>query len=268
MVALFSAQVLLAGGLYARHSGKVPAAVIVRMLVDVGLVDLGNISQKVAARIYGVLPYSAHLPLEAGEFVLDLVKAHVCFCRHGAHHCDGLEADGAAPAVEIGHLFPDEIRCNLQHGGKGQGVELLHLPGAHHYVVCHFVSNQDVAVAVEDNAAGGVHGFINGGVAVRVFLEAGVENLQGEDSSQQQEYNDSQADKQSDMPVILLHYFLVSGARLGRQARERNRLAASDAKKRAVLNQNGRVAAPSAHTYNRMKTTRDRNVAAAALPKP
>ena len=217
------------------------------MRVHVGLVHLGHITQQVSARIHGVVPDAAHLTAEAGEAVFHLVKAHVRFGRKVADHSNGLEADGSAPFVVFFQPVFDKAGVHVQYGGQRQGVEGLHFPRGHQDVVGHFVSHQDGSVAVVDDSAGGIDGFVNGGVAVCVLLVGIVQDLEGEYLAQQQQRYHSQADQEADMtPSFVVHYFRGSGARTPRVRRDTRKLATSEAARRRPLNHNGRVPAPSA----------------------
>ena len=205
MVALLPAEFFFAGGLYAGHAGVVSAAVFVRMPVNVGLVYLGDISKEVSAGVEGVVPHASHLALEARKTVFYLVKAHIGFGRNHAHHGNALEADGAAPSAVLLQFSADEFRRYIQNRRQGHGIEGLDLTGAHKDVVGHLITNQDIPVAVIDDAAGGVDGLIDGGVTVCILLVA-VNHLQGKDLSQQYQGGYRKADEQRDMTLSRLHF--------------------------------------------------------------
>ena len=207
MVALLPAEFLLTRGFYAGHTGVVTALVLPGVAVYVVLVHFRDVSQEVSAGVYGVLAYASHLPPEAGELVLYLVKAHIRLRGDHSHHSNGLEAYGAAAPPEVGHLLPDELRGDVQDGGEGKGVEFPDLARGYHNIICHLVAHQDVSLAVIDDAAGGVDGLVYGGIAVCVFLEAGIEHLEGENLAQKQQNHCSKTCKENYMPVILRHLF-------------------------------------------------------------
>ena len=247
VVTLFPAQLLFPRGLDARHARIVSAAVFSRVAVDIGLVYLRHVAQQVAAGVHGIIPDAAHLSPEARELVFHFVEAHVSLGRDRTHHGDGLEADGGAPTPIVLQFFPDEIRVHFQDGGQRQGVEFLHFPRAHHDVVGHLVAHQDAPVAVINDATGGVDGFVDGGVAVGVFLIGIVQDLQGKNFAQENQHGYSQANDQPDMAAVFGHR-RGSGARRPRVSRETSMPATRETAKRRASNDSGRIPALSIHT--------------------
>ena len=245
VVALLAAQFLFAGRLDAGHAGIVAAPIFARMLVDIGLVHLGNVAEEVAAGVDGVVPDAAHLAPEAGETVLDLGKAVVGLSRDLFEHRHTLKTDLApVPAVFV-HLAAQEFRRYVQDGGEGQRVESLHLARIHEDVVRHLVAHEDVPVPVVDDPAGREDHLPDRGIDVRIDLVVLVQDLDGENLRQEDDSDHSQTDQEFDMPAVRGH-LRVSGARMSMMRRDTSTPATRDAPKRIAWKVSGRVPAPSA----------------------
>ena len=114
MIPLLPAEILLSGRLDAGLPGVIPGAVLSRMGLDVFLIHLRDISQKVAAGIDGIVPYAPDLPPESRKIVLDLGKLHVSLRLDLLEHHHALVAYLLSVPGIFGHLFPDELRSGLK----------------------------------------------------------------------------------------------------------------------------------------------------------
>ena len=177
MVTLLAPEFLLHRRLYAGLPGVVPGAVLVRMLLDVGRVDLGHITQEIASGIERIIPYASGQALEARELVLHLGELHVGLRRNLLEHGHGLVAYPPAVPAVLGHLVPYQLRVHIQNLRQHQRVEGTHLARGHEYVIRHLVAHDDAAVPVVYGAAGRVYDVINHRVVHRVNLVPAVYDL-------------------------------------------------------------------------------------------
>ena len=180
VVSFFAPQVLFASRLDAGLAGIIPAAILVRVRFQEGGIHLGNIAQQVPARVYGIVPDAAGLPLEARELVFQFIEPHKGFRRNLLQQHHALPADLAAETGVLGHLFADEIRFHPQGRCQQQGVEGFHLARRAQDVVCHLVAHDDLTVAVVDNAPGRVDDVIDHRVVLGAGLVFVVQDLDGE----------------------------------------------------------------------------------------
>ena len=198
-----------------------------------------------SAGVDRVVADAAHLALEAGEAVLDLGELVVGLRRDLLDHRNALEANLPAVLLVFLHLPADEFHGGVQGRRQGERIERLHVARVHEDVVSHLVAHEDVAVAVVDDAAGGVDDFPDRGVVVRVDLVVVVQDLDGEDLREQDDGHHAEADKKPGVSGVGRH-LRVSGARMSTISSETIHPAASETPKRMALKASGRVPAPSA----------------------
>ena len=205
VVAFLTAQVLLAGCLYAGFPGIVSRTVLPGMLVDVVLVDFRDVAQEVAAGIDGVVADASGLALETREIVLQFGELHVGLGLDLLEHHHALVADLPLVLLIFGHLRPDEVGGHLQHAGEHEGVELLDLPGGNQDVIGHLVAHDYLPVAVVDYPPGRVDDVIDHRVVGRVDLVLVVYDLDVEQLRQDDGGHYHQADKQLSASTVGRH---------------------------------------------------------------
>ena len=167
------------------------------MLLDELRVHLRDVAEQVAARVERILTNAAHFRLESREAVGLFGKTDITFVGDMLDERQRLETDPGAVLAIIGHSFPDKVRLHVQGAGKRERIERLNVPGSHDDVVAHFIANQDLSVAVIDNAAWRVNIVVDQRVIVGVPLVFVVDDLDIEELGQQNECNDQQADHQT-----------------------------------------------------------------------
>ena len=195
VVALFSPQLLFPGRLDAGFAGIVARPVLSRMLLDVLLVDLRDVSQKVSSRIERIVADASDLSPEPREVVLDLGELHVGLGLDLLEHHHALVADLPSVPGIFSHLVPDEIGGHPQRIGKHQGVERGDLFRSDQDVIGNLVSDNDLPVPVVDYASGGVDDVIDHRVVGRVDLvlvldDLDVEQLPHDDGGSDHQSND------------------------------------------------------------------------------
>ena len=234
-------------------------------------IDLGNIAEKISSGIERIFAYASGLASEAGKLISHFGEFHICFLRHLFDHHDCLPADLSAELAVFCHLFLDELRSDVKHAAEGERIEFLHLTWSHHQVICDLVPDEDLTVPVVDYASGGVDGSIYHRVVAGIQLVFLVKYLDGEKLGNQDCSGCAQADQEFVLSVKfhpIPSYLLSSGVRMSVTSMARIMLAASDAKKRAVQNQNGRVPAPSRKMYTSRKTDVVAAITMDILPAP
>lgn len=184
MVAFLASEFLFAGRLDACLPGVVSGTIFPGMLLDVVRVHLGDVTQQVSSGVDRVVPDASGLPPESRKVVLKFGELHVGFWFYLLEHHDALVADTAAVSGIFSHLVPDEFRGHVKGVGQHQCVEPLDFPRGDKDVVGYFVADDDLAVAVVDDASGRVDDVIDHRVVRRVDLVLVVNDLDVEQFSE------------------------------------------------------------------------------------
>ena len=245
MIALLPAQVILPRRLDAGLAGIVAGAVFPRVFLDVVRIDLGDIAQQVSAGIERIVADGTHLTPETGELVLQLRKLHISRRRDLLEHHDRLVTDAAPVLAVFRHLLPDEVDGDIQRLRQLERIESLYLPRRHEDVIGDRVADDDLAVAVVDDAARGIDHVIDHRVVGGVPLILVIQDLDDEQLDDQDADRDAEADQEpGGAGVGHRSWSLVS--RVLDRSSESSHPATRDTKKRIRLKWKGRVAAPSA----------------------
>ena len=170
-----------------------------------------------------------------------------------SQHDDRLEADPAAVAVVFLQLLGDPGGFHVQRPGEGQRVEGLHLPRGHEDVVGDLVADEDLVIAVVDDAAGRVDAFVDHRVGDGFLAVAAVDDLDVEHLAEQDGGKHQQAYYELDVAVVLLlrlhgRQTFLSPVRRSAANIDRTVPTPSEQRKRTMLNHAGRTPAPSAQT--------------------
>ena len=91
----------------------------------------------------------------------DFREFEVCLCRKLFEHYDTLIAYFPPVTVISVHFLPDEAGGYPEYIAQGESVEFFHFLRSDKQVVCDFVADEDLAVPVMDDAAGGVDGLVD-----------------------------------------------------------------------------------------------------------
>ena len=205
VVPFLSTQFLLSRGLDPGLTGIVSRAVFPGMLLYVVGVHLRDIAEQVSTGVDGIVPDASGLSPEAWELVLDLSELHVGLRLYLLEHHDTLVTDAATvPGIFI-HLVTDEFWCHVEGVRQHKRVELFHLARGDKDVVGDLVADYDLAVAVIDDASGGIDDVIDHRIVVRVDLVFVIDDLDVEQLPEDDGGDDKQPDYQGFSSTFCLH---------------------------------------------------------------
>ena len=170
-------------------------------------IDFGNISQKVSSCIERIFSDASGLTAESGEFISNFCELHVCFRWNLLDHDHRLISDPSAVPVEFVHLFPYELRCDVQNFAECESVERLDLLRCDHKVIGDLVAYEDISVSVIDDTSGRIYGRIDHGVVFGRHLVLVLQYLNAEKFGNQDYCSSTETDKK----FIFSVEFHVSG---------------------------------------------------------
>ena len=205
VVAFLTSEFHLPGGLYAGLSGVVSGTIFTGMPLDVVGVHLGDVAEQVATGVDRIVAYASGLPPESREVVLKLGEPHVGLRLYLLEHYHALVAYAATVPGIFLHLVPDEVGRDVECAGQHQGVELLDLPWGDEDVVGDFVADDDLVVAVVDDASGRVDDVVDHRVVGRVDLVLVVDDLDVEQLPEDDGRHNQKTDDQRLASTFCLH---------------------------------------------------------------
>ena len=160
------------------------AGVIATGVVGVGLhvrrAHLPQVAQEKGPVGVGILADGAVLDIEAGVLV-ELLLEHARLLRRELREKDLRGVAGvagvAAAVFDLGHAAAEVVERDAGDAAEVERVQVLDLTHDDCYVVGRLVIDDHAALAVVDDAAGGVDGALEEGVAVRPRLVVALQDL-------------------------------------------------------------------------------------------
>ena len=217
---LLATQLLLVEALHTQLA-YIVAGLVVVVRLDVGRRHLGHVAQHVGRIGILILADAAPLHVEARETVHLLLEDGELLVRQLVHkHLLGeARVAGILRAVhDSGHTLHKLLTADAQCLAELKGVQMVaHLVDHHHDVVGRLVVDEQLSVAVGDDATRGKLHFLQEGVAVCTLLVVLTRNLQGEetyDIDRDDDYGHGTDDILTVFECVVFHFLSVSRVKM------------------------------------------------------